>query len=179
MGWDWSEINRVSDDVLVAVGGVVLVVRQFLWRSAELHRMLRLPVVLVAVALAYLAVELRSGFRWVPGDWVVVGELALVALTGTAMGHVTRFSAERGQLRYRLTVPGLWLWAGFVAIRLGSYGLASALGADLADATGLILLSFAVNRLAAVLVVRRRAEEILATVVSRPAEATRSSGSGP
>jgi len=47
------------------------------------------------------------------------------------------------------------LWAVFVVIRLGNFVLANLLGANLAEATGLILPSFGVNRLVAIAVVRR------------------------
>lgn len=72
------------------------------------------------------------------------------------MGTVTRFRGRQGDLQYRLTRAGLWLWVLFVAIRVGSFVLAARLGAQVADATGILLLSFGLNRLAAVAVVRRR-----------------------
>lgn len=161
MAWDWGLANQVLDDVIIAAGIVVLIVRQFLWRSTDLHRMLRLPALILAAALVYLVVELWGGFHWVAADWIVIAELLLVAVTGTIMGHVTRFRTAQGRLQYRLSTAGLWLWLLFVGIRVGSFLLASALGASLADATGLILLSFGANRIAAVLVVRRRAQAIL------------------
>lgn len=161
MSWDWGTINQALDDVIITVGIAILIVRQFLWRSAELNRMLRVPVLIIAVGIGYLVVELWSGFRWVTGDWMIVGELLLVAVTGTAMGYVTRFRADEEHLQYKLTAAGLWLWFLFIGIRLGSFSLATALGANLADVTGIILVSFGVNRLAAILVVRRRARALL------------------
>jgi hypothetical protein len=158
---DWGTIDQVADDVIVTVGIAILIVRQFIWRSAELRRMLRLPAIIMAVGLGYLVIELWGGFRWVPGDWLIAGELALVALTGTAMGRVTRFRTDQGGLQYKLTTPGLALWAVFIGIRVGMFYLAGALGANLTDQTGLILLSFGVNRLAAAVVVRRRARRLL------------------
>lgn len=173
MSWDWGAINQIADDVLITGGIAILIVRQFIWRSAELHRMLRLPVIIIAIGAVYLVVELWGGFHWVPGDWFIVGELVLVALTGTAMGYVTRFRTAQDRLQYRLTAAGIWLWLVFAAIRIGSFYLAEALGADLAAATGLILLSFGVNRLAAITVVRRRAQRILATAPSDVVESSK------
>lgn len=161
MQWDWDVANRVVDDVLITVGIVVLIVRQFVWRSTQLHRMLRLPVVIIATGLGYLVIELWGGFRWVEADWIIIGELLLVAVTGTVMGFVTRFRRVGQHLDYKLSPAGIWWWALFIAIRVGSFVLASSLGANLADATGLILLSFGTNRLAAILVVRRRARAAL------------------
>lgn len=162
MRWDWGAINHVLDDVVITLGIAVLIVRQFIWRSTKLHRMLRLPITIIVAGLAYLVVELWGGFRWVPADWILLGELLLVAVTGTVMGQVTRFRTDKGQLQYKLSPDGVWLWATFIAIRMGFFFLASAMGANLAEATSLILLSFGVNRLAAILVVRRRADRILA-----------------
>ncbi len=160
---DWGVANQVVDDVIITVGIAVLIVRQFIWRSTHLHRMLRLPVVIIVVGLVYLVIELWGGFRWVPADWIIIGELLLVAVTGTIMGYVTRFRTLDEHLQYKLNPAGVWLWALFMLIRVGSFYLASALGANLTEATGLILLSFGANRLAAIVVVRRRARRILAS----------------
>ncbi|WP_134662583.1 MULTISPECIES: hypothetical protein [unclassified Amycolatopsis] len=141
------------DDVLIALAVGILIVRQFQWRSAEPRRMLVMPLAVIAAGLVCLGFELDGGFR--SADWLLAGELVLVAGTGTAMGYVTRFR-RAGGLQYRLTGPGIALWAVFLAIRIGSFALASVLGAQLLDATGLILVSFGVNRLAASLVVRHR-----------------------
>jgi hypothetical protein len=104
---------------------------------------------------------LLQGFRWVPADGLILGELVLVAGTGAAMGYVTGFRGAGRALQHRLTAPGLGLWAVFVAIRVGFFALAAALGANLLEASGVIVLSFGVNRLAASLVVRRRARTLL------------------
>jgi hypothetical protein len=151
-----SAINQIADYVIITVGIAVLTIRQFISRSAELHRMLRLPVLIIGAGIAYLVVEVWGGFAWVPADWLIVLELGLVAITGTAMGCATHFRRSDGRLQYRLTWTGITLWAIFVAIRVGDFVLASTLGANLADSTGLILLSFGVNRVAASMVARRR-----------------------
>ena len=170
---DWATINQVTDDVIITVGIAVLIARQFIWRSAELHSMLRLPFLVIIAGFVYLAFEFWGGFRWAPGDWFIVGELALVALTGTAMGHVTRFRTDQERLEYKLTAAGLGLWAVFIGLRVSTFYLAAAFGANMTDATGLILLSFGANRLAAVLVVRRRARNLLEIVPqNQPAAAT-------
>ncbi|WP_434619470.1 hypothetical protein [Arthrobacter sp. A5] len=161
MGWDWRAINSTLDDVSITVGIAIMIVRQFIWRSAQLHRMMRLPLIVICLGIVYLVSELWEGFRWVLGDWLIVGELVLVSITGTAMGFVTRFRTAGANLQYRLTGIGLILWGVFIAIRIGFFTLAELLGANLLYATGLILLSFGVNRLAAILVVRRRTREIL------------------
>lgn len=145
------------DDVLIAVGIVVLIVRQFRWRSARPRRMLRLPVIVLVVGLGYLLAPPWHGLGWSVADWLIAGELGVDAATGLAMGYVTRFRVLDGELRYRLTTAGLWLWLVFIALRAGSFVLAESWGARGAETTGVILLTFGVNRLAAALVVRRRA----------------------
>lgn len=158
---DWGAINQIADDIIITAGIALLILRQFIWRSAELNRMMRMPVVVVASGIVYLVFEVWGGFRWVTADWLIIAELALVAITGTAMGYVTHFREKAGHLQYRLTGVGLILWAVFVAIRIGNFALANLLGANLVEATGLILLSFGVNRLTAIAVVRRRATELI------------------
>lgn len=169
MAVGWSAINQIADDVTITVGIAVLIIRQFIWRSAELHRMLRLPMLIIGAGIAYLVFEIWGGFAWVTADWLIVAELGLVAITGTAMGYATHFRQTDARLQYRLTWAGIILWAIFVAIRVGNFVLASTLGANLADATGLILLSFGMNRLAAIMVVRHRAKARIATEPSCPA----------
>lgn len=161
MNWDWAGINQIADDALIAIGVAVLIARQFIWRSAQLKRMLRMPFALIAAGCVYLALELWGGFHWVAADWLVVAELALVAVTGTVMGCATHFRWAGVRLQYRLTGAGVILWAVFVGIRVANFALANLLGADLSEATGLILLSFGVNRLAAIVEVRRRAEALI------------------
>lgn len=153
-------MTEVVDDLLITAGIGVLIVRQFIWRTAELSRMLWMPAIAVAAGLAYLVVELRAGFHWVGADWLVVAELAMVAITGTVIGYATRFRKNRDRLQYRLTGLGLLPWVVFVAVRVGNFWLAGTLGADLADTSGLILLSFGVNRLTAITVVRHRAKAL-------------------
>jgi hypothetical protein len=174
---EWGAINEIADNVIITVGIGVLIVRQFLWRSTQLHRMLRMPVLIIAVGILYLVAELSGSVRWAAGDWFIVAELGLVAFTGTAMGYVTRFRTADEHLQYRLTTPGIALWAAFIGIRVGFFFLVTVFGARLGDATGVILLSFGVNRLAAILVVRRRAEAMLRT--TQPAELERASEGRP
>jgi len=171
---DWSAFNQIADYLIVTVGIAVLIIRQSIWRSAELPRMLRLPVLIIVAGIASSMSEIWGGFAWVPADWLIVAELGLVAITGTAMGYATHFRQSAARLQYRLTGAGIILWAIFIAIRVGDFVLASTLGANLADATGLVLLSFGLNRLAAILVVRRRAQARIATEPTCPAASPKS-----
>ncbi len=172
MSWDWGTINQVADEALVTAGIGFLIVRQFLWRSAELRRMLWMPAIILGLGIVSLLGEVQ-GLRWVPADWCIPGELVLVFLTGTAMGYVTHLRTAQQRVQYKLTGAGIALWAVFLTIRIGSFFLASALGANLSDAMGPILLSFGTNRLAATLIVRRRVRRLITAIdrePSRPAE---------
>jgi hypothetical protein len=161
VAWDWGAINQIADNAFITIGIGVLIVRQFIWRSAQLHRMLRLPVLIIVAGFILLITELWGGFDWLPADWFIVAELGLVAVTGTAMGYVTQFRTVESGLQYRLTGIGLALWGVFIVIRIGFFALASIFGANLLAATGLILLSFGVNRVAAITIIRRRARDLI------------------
>ncbi|MDJ0356621.1 hypothetical protein [Paenarthrobacter sp. PH39-S1] len=163
MDWNWGAVNQIADEAIITVGIAVLIIRQFIWRSARLDRMLRMPVIVIGAGIVYLIIELAGGLIWVTADWLIIAELGLVAITGTAMGYVTHFRKANDHLQYRLTGIGVILWAVFVVVRIGNFALASVLGTDLAAAKGFILLSFGINRLAAIVVVRRRTLSLLAT----------------
>ncbi|WP_154606168.1 hypothetical protein [Arthrobacter sp. AQ5-05] len=161
MDWNWGAVNQIADEAIITVGIAVLIIRQFIWRSARLDRMLRMPTIVIGAGIVYLIIELAGGFAWVSADWLIIAELGLVAITGTAMGYATHFRKANDHLQYRLTWIGVILWAMFVVVLIGNFALASVLGANLAAATGLILLSFGINRLAAIIVVRHRALSLL------------------
>ena len=152
---DWKSLDSAVTDVLVLAGVAVLIVRQFVWRPADPRRILRTPLAVLGAGAVLTVVQLHVG-RWEAADWILLAELVLVAMTGAALGSVTRFRGTGADVRYRPTGPGLALWLGFIGIRAASFALASALGADVGGASGLVLLSFGVNRLGASLVVRRR-----------------------
>ncbi|MDP9777719.1 hypothetical protein J2S58_001342 [Nakamurella flavida] len=169
MGTDWLAIDRVMDDVLITAGVVVLIVRQFRWRSAEAGRMFRLPMIVLGLGLLLLGEEMWTGVDWRPGDWFVLAEVGLVAVAGIAMGRVTRFRFHRERLQYRLTTPGLGLWAAVVAARVATVLSAARFGADVSGASGLLLISFGVNRLAAAVVVSRRVRAASIAAAGSPA----------
>ncbi|SIS17802.1 hypothetical protein [Williamsia sterculiae] len=167
----WMTVDHVVDDVAIATGVAFLIIRQFAWRTADPGRMARLPAVILAIGVGYSTVDFMTGYRWHAADWVMAAELVMVTVTGLAMGHVTRFRSVDGRVQYKLTGNGVWLWGLFVVIRIGSMVAAVELGAGLATATGPLLVSFAVNRIAAIVVVRRRTRRIPDTdaVITGPA----------
>lgn len=145
------------DDALVGVAILLLVVRQFCWRTADPASILKLPVIVLVAGFGWLVWEIATGE---PLTLLTAGafaaELVLVSATGTVMGIATRMRDAGGALRYKLTAWGILLWAVFLGARIGSFVVAYRLGAHLLETTPAIMISFGANRLASSLVVRRR-----------------------
>jgi hypothetical protein len=74
----------------------------------------------------------------------IVVELALAVVGGLLMGRLTKIETIDGQIKSRLSGPGLAVWFGFIAVRIGLAVLAHATGAELASSTPLIFLMIAV-----------------------------------
>jgi hypothetical protein len=147
------------DTIAVTAGICFLVVRQFLWRTADAARLFVLPLSIIAVGVVSVVWEVLRGEPLTLFTLAVVcAEAVLVFGTGTAMGWMTQFRQRGGVLSYRLVPEGMILWGVFLAIRVGSLFLAGRFGAHLLDTTGAIMVSFGINRLANSLVVRRRIE---------------------
>lgn len=72
--------------------------------ALPLRRCARTPLLIIAAGIGHLIPERWGGFPWVAGDAFLLGELAPVAVTGTAMGHVTHFRTLGDRLQYRLTI---------------------------------------------------------------------------
>ena len=145
------------DRLVIVVGIVALIARQFRWRVADPRTILRLPLALLGFGAFTFAQEVFTGMALTAHTVVLlVAELALVGLLGTTMGWLMQFRPDGAGWRSRLSPRGLVLWALFVAIRVGIFALAARLGAPLLETTGAILLSFGLNRLANALVVRQR-----------------------
>jgi hypothetical protein len=145
------------DRLAVGVGIVVLIARQFIWRTADPRTLLRLPLALLSIGTLTLGQEVFGGAALTAHtSALLAAELALVALLGATMGGLMQLRADDTGWRYRLSPRGIALWALFVAIRVGMFALAARLGAPLLETTGAILLSFGLNRLASALIVRRR-----------------------
>jgi len=75
--------------------------------------------------------ETFQGFTWVSAEWLIAGEPGAGCSHGDRDGHVTHFRGGGPLLQYRLTVPGLVLWAVFIVVRAGFFALAARLDANL------------------------------------------------
>jgi hypothetical protein len=151
-------LNPTLDHVLVTAGIVWLIARQFTWR--DVSDLLRWPVLLLAFGAISATLGVLHGERIsLSGAAVFAAELLLVAATGTLMGTRYRFRDAPAGQQCRLNRSGVVLWAVFVCIRVAALILAAQLGAKFLETTGAVLMSFATNRLAASLVVQRRAQQ--------------------
>ena len=145
------------DTLLITVGILFLIVRRFFWREIEPTKLLRLPLLMIGLGVAWMVWDVVSGATFDLISLGVVGfEAILVCGTGLAMGLMTQFRRSSGHVSYRLLPTGGLLWLVFLAIRIGSFILADKLGFHLLDTTGAILVSFGINRLAAALVIRHK-----------------------
>lgn len=150
-------VGSLFDTLVVTLGIGLLIVRQFLWREADPQKILRFPLAIVGIGVVALGWEIVARAALTPLTFMLLGaEVALVCLTGSAMGMLTELRESTGRLHHRLSRSGVVLWAVFVAIRVGSFLLADRFGAHLLETTGAILVSFGINRLASSLVVRRK-----------------------
>lgn len=148
------------DTVAVTVGIGFLITRQFLWRTADMARLFVLPLSIVGAGVIWVIWEVLQGEPLTLFTLAVMcAEAVLVFATGTAMGWMTQFRERNEALSYRLVPKGLILWGVFLSIRVGSFVLAGKVGAHLLDTTGVITVSFGINRLANSLVVRRRIKQ--------------------
>jgi hypothetical protein len=147
------------DDVLIAAGITWLIARQFWWR--DVAGLLRLPLILLVVGGCSIGADLLSHGEHISsiGVTLLVAELLLVATTGAVMGTRYQFRTTCAETQCRLDATGLLLWAVFLGIRISSLILASQVGAKLLESTGVVLVSFATNRLAASVLVLRRAQQ--------------------
>ena len=144
------------DTLLITVGILFLIVRRFFWRELEPTKLLKFPLLMIGLGIAWMVWDVVNGATFDLISLGVVGiEAILVCGTGLVIGLMTQFRQSSGHVSYRLLPTGVLLWLVFLAIRIGSF-LADKLGFHLLDTTGAILVSFGINRLAAALVIRHK-----------------------
>lgn len=160
-------VRSTAETVAIVCLLVVLVLRQFQWKTASAARLLRLPAILILVGTVGLGRNLSGGETLTRGAiGILTVELVLVSVIGVIMGRLSMLRAIEGQEFYRQSSIGILLWALFLLVRIGSFALARAFGIHILETTGVILISFGLNRLASALVIRRR----LMAELQRPSE---------
>lgn len=142
--------------VLAAIGLVVYVIgQQVIGSAVRGKRLIVLPVILTVIGIVELG---GHGPHVGAMDVVLLAASALLAIAvGLGLGAITRVERRDGHLWTQLPKRGLWLWAGLIAGRLVISALAHVTGAHVAGASGAILLTLGLNRVAQALVVAPRA----------------------
>ena len=183
-----------SQTVLSIVIGLALLVwisyRQLTWTPVVPDRMWRMPGILVIVGLFLLVQE--NAYVSVGGTDIAVLaiELAISIGLGAAMGALAHFRpmsddrrtayAAANAARVQGVLPaletrngwfGMALWLVLIAVRVGGEFWAHATGSTLLTATGVIVLTVAVNRAVRILVITQRAPRHPALAVSEHAAA--------
>lgn len=148
------------DTLLITAGIIALIARQFFWRAADPSRLLRLPLFIIGIGVAWAFWEVVNGEPLTLFALAIATtEAVLVFATGSVMGLMARLRERDGAFSYRLASSwGILLWGVFLAIRIGSFVLAGKVGAHLLDTTGMVMVSFGTNRLASSMIVKHRIE---------------------
>lgn len=131
--------------------------RQLRWRPVDLGRQLKLPLILGVVGIISLA---HAATTIKPVDVAILGLSAVLAVvSGTMMGSIAKFRrspVDGRTLESRTGAAGIAIWFGLVVIRVGLDVAGHHFGSELAVNTGALLLTLAVNRVAAALVLSAR-----------------------
>lgn len=150
------------------LGNAVLIVlvigwigyRQMTWRPVSIAKMWRFPAIAAVVGVVLLVQQVKPSSLTPLDLVVVVAELVISLAVGAWMGAIAHFRplAAPVQLgkdaRYvavyesRTGVLGLVLWVVVLAVRVLMDVVAGMAGSHLAEATGIILLVLAANRVA-------------------------------
>ena len=177
-----TELLTSVAEALLALALVVWVaIRQLRWSPVVPGRVWRMPAILAIVGVVTLS---RASVGAITAtDLALLGvEAALAIGTGCAMGAIARFraisapAAARGvERRPGAPVPevesstgwiGLVLWVVVIAARVGIGFWGHAVGSELVESTGVVLLVIALNRGARALVVLSRLDRHQRALVS-------------
>lgn len=144
--------------IVLAIGWIGY--RQMTWRPVSIAKMWRFPAIAAVVGAILLVQQVRPTSLTPLDLVVVVVELVISLAVGAWMGAIAHFRplaqpVELGRdARYLATYEsrtgalGLVLWVLVIAVRVGVDVLAGMAGSHLAEATGIILLVLAANRVA-------------------------------
>lgn len=154
----------MNTDTVETIGIAVLViafitVRQSVWQTVNLTRLLRMPVIFGLIGVVSLVTGARALSHLHVGvvDVLIIGtELALGLLAGWLMGRFTQIRRFGDQLKSRLGAAGIGVWLGFLVVRIGLAVVAHVVDAGLAEQTGTILIVVAVIKTVQALMIRER-----------------------
>lgn len=137
--------------LLSILAGIVLFVfvsyRQTQFSRLNLAKAARMPLLLLVVGLVVGAQTFDSfaSLRTSPADVaLLVGEAALAAVSGWAMGRMTQVGMVDGVLSSRLRPIGLAVWFGYVLLRVLGSAVAHVDHLSLASSLPLLFVMLAV-----------------------------------
>ncbi|MET0693107.1 MAG: hypothetical protein ABWX96_02155 [Propionibacteriaceae bacterium] len=134
--------------------------RQTRWQPVRAAKLLRMPLIFAVIGLLLVsqsARQLPAGWHLDALDAGVIGfELLVAVVVGWWMGRLTQIRTIDGVVSSRLTGPGVGVWLGFIALRIGLGILASALSAPLAALPATILFVVAAIKIVQAVVIRER-----------------------
>jgi hypothetical protein len=154
-------VPTTIETVVIALAVIAFVTyRLRRWQTVNLSRMLTMPLILVVLGVASLAGpggHLPRGWHLGFLDIAILGfELAVGLVVGWIIGRLTEIRTTDGVTRSRVSYPGLAVWLGFVALRIGLGVAASMLGASLAAMPAMTIFVVALIKGVQVLLVRER-----------------------
>lgn len=146
--------------------GVVLVgyiaAKQLRWTGIDRSSVWRLPLILGIIGIFSLG-SMAKGTTVTSVDIAFIGvELVFAVVIGLFMGRLTVFrtaakpDSKGRMLEARSGPAGALLWVALIVVRIGLDVLGGFMGAHLLTATGVILLTVAVSRGAAALMIDGR-----------------------
>ena len=172
-----------TTNLLEAILGLALIVyictRQLTWTPVNVASMWRMPVILAIIGVVTV-VQSGQGSRLTGTDIaLMLIEAAAAILTGAAMGFIAVFRpiTERGLARVaamrrqpevaptresRTGWLGIVLWVVLVGVRVGLGFWGHSMGSAIAESSGIILLTVALNRAVRTLVFGFRLDRHLA-----------------
>ncbi|RKR75543.1 hypothetical protein [Frondihabitans australicus] len=135
-----------------------LAFRQMRWSYVDRSSLWRMPIILAVIGVVSIA-NMSKGLTITGVDIAFIGvELLISVGLGLVMGRITVFrratqADSKGRLiQARTGGLGAALWLVLIAVRVGLDVAGGFMGAHLVTATGVILLTVAVNRAARALV---------------------------
>jgi hypothetical protein len=149
---------------LALVGYIVS--KQLRWTRTDRAGVWRLPLILGIIGIISLSSSAKNLTVGTPDITIIGIELVLAVVIGLAMGRMTVFrvaqtaDAKGRRIETRSGPAGAVLWIVLIVVRVGLDVVGGMMGAHLLTATGVILLTVAVSRAAAALVMDSRMPQI-------------------
>ncbi|WP_152361767.1 hypothetical protein [Microlunatus speluncae] len=163
--------------ILAAIALLIFVsVRQLSWQPVKARRLLMTPLVLVGAAVV-VGIQTYPAMGapqvGIADVLTIAAELGLAVVGGLLMGRLTRIDIVAGEIKSRLTGPGLAIWFGFIAVRITMAVLSHQAGGQLASSTPLIFVLIAIVKGIQAFVITRRVDRLASAPARVPVDSLR------